>query len=247
MDTDEKLIFYDTQGESLYSNPPDPNVPVVDHGLDELSIWSFRKTNYNQKTIYNAYTRDVFSAFKEHNAPWWGIKLSTPAFYKREKLTKFLNQYAIRLDFESLKARHARELVPGDMAQRDQHKAEVAQFLADADRKMLEAELGDLHITDHKPKVRQFSTLNEEEDAEYFNYVQSLADYNRSVPAPNRQSQFSSGRFEKGSFLQRMLEPLAGARKLDNGTLYYEVSEKEIERQMGSDSLREKYEKAKNF
>ena len=46
-DTDEKLYFYDTQGESMYTNPPDPNIPVIDHGLDENSIWSFRKSIYN--------------------------------------------------------------------------------------------------------------------------------------------------------------------------------------------------------
>lgn len=98
-DTDEKLVFYDTQGESLYTNPPDPNVPVIDHGLDEEKIWAFRKTNYNQDVIYNPYTRDMWSASYEHNAPWWGLKLSTPAFYKDAKYAKFFKQYAIRLDF----------------------------------------------------------------------------------------------------------------------------------------------------
>ena len=47
-DTDEKLIWFDIQGESLYSNPPDPNTPSYDHKLDEDHIWSFRKTAYNQ-------------------------------------------------------------------------------------------------------------------------------------------------------------------------------------------------------
>ena len=56
-DTDEKLYFYDTQGESLYTNPPDPNIPVVDHGLDEESIWAFRKSIYNQNVVDNPYTR----------------------------------------------------------------------------------------------------------------------------------------------------------------------------------------------
>lgn len=47
VDTDEKLIYYDAQGESLYTNPPNPNAPVIDHGLDEEYIWAFRKSNYN--------------------------------------------------------------------------------------------------------------------------------------------------------------------------------------------------------
>lgn len=89
VDTDEKLIFYDAQGESLYTNPPNPNAPVIDHGLDEDHIWAFRKSNYNQKVIYNPYTRDIWSAIKERKAPWWGQKLATTAFFKQEKYSKF--------------------------------------------------------------------------------------------------------------------------------------------------------------
>lgn len=40
-DSDEKFEFYDIQGESLYSNPPEPNWITIDHGLDEDFIWSF--------------------------------------------------------------------------------------------------------------------------------------------------------------------------------------------------------------
>ena len=178
-DTDEKLIYYDTQGESLYSNPPDPNVPVVDHGLDELNIWSFRKTNYNQIVINNQWAKDPWGAIKEHHAPWWGEKLSTPAFYKPEKFNKFLKQYAIRLDFENLKKRHAKELRMGDLAQRDRMASEVSAFLKDADRQMLETELEDVYVTDHTPKSKKFSTLSEEEDQEYFAYMRSLEDYNK--------------------------------------------------------------------
>lgn len=130
MDTDEKLIFYDTQGESLYTNPPDPNAPVIDHGIDETQPWAFRKTNYNQKVIYNPYTRDIWAALKESNAPWWGQKLAAPAFFKDEKYAKFIQQYAIRLDFESLKLKHARELRAGDLEQRDRMTKEVEQFMA---------------------------------------------------------------------------------------------------------------------
>lgn len=46
-DNDQKFYFYDIQGESLYTNPPDPNMPVIDHGLDEEHIWAFNLTPYN--------------------------------------------------------------------------------------------------------------------------------------------------------------------------------------------------------
>ena len=247
IDTDEKLIYYDTQGESLYTNPPDPNVPVVDHGLDELSPWSFRKSNYNQIVINNAYSKDVWAAMKESHAPRWGLKLATPAFFKREKFNKFLEQWSIRLDFEALKMRHARELRSGDMAQRDQMKAEVSAFLAEADQRMLAQELSDVYVTDHKPAVKKFSTLSDEEDEEYFNYAQSLKEYNQEEVTPARISRFESGRYERGSLKQRLFEPLAGSRTLDNGTLFYEVSEKELSRELDETKLRETFDKLKDL
>ena len=39
-DNDETLKFYDIQGESLYTNPPDSNNPTIDHGLEEDDIWA---------------------------------------------------------------------------------------------------------------------------------------------------------------------------------------------------------------
>lgn len=40
-DNDQKLQFFDFQGESLFTNPPDGNIPAVDHELDEEHIWAF--------------------------------------------------------------------------------------------------------------------------------------------------------------------------------------------------------------
>jgi hypothetical protein len=52
-DNDEAFEFYDIQGESLYTNPPNPNNITVDHGLDEDSIWAFGRTFYNQMKVKN--------------------------------------------------------------------------------------------------------------------------------------------------------------------------------------------------
>jgi hypothetical protein len=46
-DNDQKLVFYDYQGESIYTNPPDPNMPFIDHGLDEDHVWAFQLNGYN--------------------------------------------------------------------------------------------------------------------------------------------------------------------------------------------------------
>jgi hypothetical protein len=46
-DNDQKLEFFDVQGESVYTNPPDSNMPLIDHRMDEEHIWAFSLTNYN--------------------------------------------------------------------------------------------------------------------------------------------------------------------------------------------------------
>ena len=46
-DTDGVLHFNDIMGESLYTNPPDPNIPCYDHRLEEPKVWAFRMTAYN--------------------------------------------------------------------------------------------------------------------------------------------------------------------------------------------------------
>ena len=88
------------------------------------------------------------------------------------------------------------------------------EFISNAEKQMLERNLKDVYVTDHKPKVARFSTLNEDEDLEYYNYVQSVKQYKEkaSKGSERRVSQFNSGRYELGSMTQRILEPLAGAK-----------------------------------
>lgn len=84
-DNDSKLHFYDIQGESLYTNPPNPNYPTIDHGLEEDKVWAFKLTGYNQYYVNNAYSKDVMTAIRDNSLPFWALKLSTPAFWKPEK------------------------------------------------------------------------------------------------------------------------------------------------------------------
>lgn len=88
-DNDATLKFYDIQGESLYTNPPDPNLPTVDHGLEEDKVWAFRMTGYNQSAVFNQYTRNLYKASTASHVPFWGQKLATPSFYRDEKYAKF--------------------------------------------------------------------------------------------------------------------------------------------------------------
>jgi hypothetical protein len=49
-------------------------------------------------------------------APWWGEKLTQPAFFKEDKIPKFNRQWSYRLGLESLKIKHASKfgLFPND-------------------------------------------------------------------------------------------------------------------------------------
>lgn len=42
---DDPRTFY--EGENIFTVPPNPNYPSVDHGLDEDHIWAFQKDLYN--------------------------------------------------------------------------------------------------------------------------------------------------------------------------------------------------------
>lgn len=85
-DNDENLHFYDIQGESLYTNPPDTNMVTVDHGLEEDHVWAFRLSTYNQKVISNQYKNNIYAATEKSNAPFWGYKLATPSFHREDKV-----------------------------------------------------------------------------------------------------------------------------------------------------------------
>ena len=126
-------------------------------------------------------------------------------------------------------------------------KQEVADFLAKAQQKEIEAQMKDVYVTDHKPVAKKFSTLSEEEDEEYYNYVRSVQEYTKKPIAPERVSRFESGRYERGSMKQRIFEPLAGAEKLENGTTFLEITEKEIAGRIDQDRLRAAFDRANSM
>lgn len=42
-------------------------------------------------------------------------------------------------------------------------------------------------------------------------------------------------KYERGSLLQKLLDPFAGAQRLDNGALFYEVADKELRQDVFDD------------
>lgn len=54
-------------------------------------------------------------------------------------------------------------------------------------------------------------------------------------------------RYERGSVLQKIFDPLAGSERLDNGALFYRVVDQELNKVVfDEDRLKEEYERLKN-
>lgn len=121
-DNDGVLHYYDINGESLYTNPPDCNLPTIDHGLDQDKVWAFRLTAYNQLAIINNVKRNPLKASQASHIPFWGEKLTTPVFYDNEKYQLLFKQWKQRIGLEFIKLRHAEEARLGDSWQRKQQK-----------------------------------------------------------------------------------------------------------------------------
>lgn len=127
-------------------------------------------------------------------------------------------------------------------------KAEVGKFLYDSEQELLDEEMKDVYVTDHKPVTKKFITLSDEEDLEYYNYVKNLDSYNaKASMTTQRIHRFNSGRYELGSLKQRIFEPYAGAYKLDNGTMFLEFDEKSMGKDLDETELRATYEHVKNI
>ena len=183
-DNDEKFEFQDIQGESLYSNPPEPNTITVDHGLDEDLIWAFPKTLYNQDRVKNLWSPG--SKFTNYShAPFWGHKLAMPAFYKADKMPKFYRHWAHRLGLESLHIKHSVKYGQDPTPQeRRLIQSEVEGYINacyDHEKKL---EFKDVYVTDHQVVPEKLNTQNEEEDLDYFEYQKSLEEYNQVSSTP---------------------------------------------------------------
>lgn len=176
-DNDAVFHFFDNQGESMYTNPPDPNQPLIDHTLDQEHVWAFRMTGYNQDVVFNEYARDAWNAAKLTHAPWWGQKLATPAFYTDEKYQEFFHQWGQRLGLELIKIRQATEFQPGNQQQYEQFKAEISSYIGKVEQDNIEKKFKDVYITDHRRKEEKLLTHSADEDLAFFNYKQALQNY----------------------------------------------------------------------
>ena len=93
---------------------------------------------------------------KESHVPFWGIKLAAPAFFKEEKLKKYMDQWKVRVGLEAIKKRQAIEYVnqngiPNPKMERA-HKQEIESYIENALQNEKARRMKDVYITDHQPK-----------------------------------------------------------------------------------------------
>ena len=114
-------------------------------------------------------------------------------------------------------------------------KSEVESFLSKAWKAVNDEKLEDLYLTKHEAKAKKYSTLGKSEDEAFFAYKQSLAEYNNDIP--QRTYGRDHLKYAKGTLLQKILDPLANAPRLENGALFYEVEDCELDPHLKNDDF----------
>lgn len=69
--------------------------------------------------------------------------------------------------------------------------------------------------------------MGEEEDEDFYNYQKSLEEYNNDTSS---EAVFTSKKaiYEKGSLMQRIMDPFAESKRDEEGSILYTVEDKEL-------------------
>merc|ERR1711885_60713 len=87
-------------------------------------------------------------------------------------------------------------------------------------------QLKDVYVTDHVAKEPLRLTNSEEEDQDFESYEQSVEAYN--AEASSVATAGNTGKFARGSLLQRITDPFDGAPRNAEGTILYSVKDSEL-------------------
>jgi hypothetical protein len=85
----------------------------------------------------------------------------------------------------------------------------------------------DVYVTDHKPVERKVISNTDEEDSDLYAYNQAVDDYNNDNSSVTVFG-VRNGKYERGTLLQRALDPFSGAGRDENGTIILEVNDKDL-------------------
>lgn len=96
--TDEqRQHFYNSQGESIYSNPWPFHKQLVDHEIDEENIWEAPFTQLGLSYMHNPWLSDPESPKYLNNLPRWTGKFAIASWMNKEKFDKWHRHYGYRL------------------------------------------------------------------------------------------------------------------------------------------------------
>ena len=91
--------------------------------------------------------------------------------------------------------------------------------------------------------VKKYLTNGEEEDQDFYEYEQAIADY--YADTESKAPTGDGGRYAQGSLMQRIIDPFAGAPRDEDGALVYTVTDAELAhlRLDDEEHLKDTYEK----
>jgi hypothetical protein len=161
-------------------------------------------------------------------------------------MPKFYRHWSHRLGLEALKIDHALKVGNNPTEQQKlAMKNQIAAYITACYDAEKAEKFKDVYVTDHEPVEPKFTTAGDEEDQDYFNYQQAMDDYN----SDNKSVFKHSGKkqlYTKGSLMQKIMDPLAGATTDKDGALHYFLEDKELKALDNESSLRAQYEKFKS-
>lgn len=105
---------------------------------------------------------------------------------------------------------------------------EVTEYITKCEEHEELRKLDDVYVTNHELIPKKYTTSNEEEDQDFFNYQQSIEEYNKSNSTNNRVFGSRKSDYERGSLLQRAVDPFFGSGRDENGTLIVNIEDRDL-------------------
>jgi len=143
-------------------------------------------------------------------------------------MPKFYRHWNHRIGLEVLKINHAMTYGPNATeAQKVHMNAELSKYIDDCYDKEKELKLNDVYVTDHSEVEQRYLSSGDEEDEDFYNYQKSLEEYNNDVSS---DAVFSNKKaiYEKGSLMQKIMDPFAESIRDEEGSIVYTVEDKEL-------------------
>lgn len=163
-------------------------------------------------------------------------------------MDKFFRHWEHRKGLETLKMKQAALYGRNpSQAQRKQMAGEISKYIDDCYDFEAESKVKNIKVTDHVAVQPRLITQNSEEDQEFYEYEQAVNAYNAEAPKKTFTVS-TTGRYERGSLMQRITDPFAGAPRDDDGAIVYRLTEDEMSRFKTDDeeNLKKLYELRKS-